>query len=168
MDKKKIDEVTKIKLIYSGELLIFSIVFIVLGLLQLFGVIGLSETFLNIFKIITLIGAAYFIYDIVTLFTNKAKREKACIPDKISTILVPPYIIVIDIFLWSKNEYIWANPQYFIAPLFLVIAAAYLFQAIYHWFNPLKELFEDDEKNTEDKTVLGEIDLTEEKEKSDI
>lgn len=150
MAKKKLDELTKIKLIYSGELVLFSIIFLILGILQFVDVIGISERFLNIFKVITLLGAAFFIYDIITTFTNKKKRAKACLLDKFSTILVPPYIIVIDILLWTGNEYVWGNPKYFISPLFLVLSIAYLFQGIYHWFYPLKELLEDlNEENKE-------------------
>ena len=149
MSKKKLDEVTKIKLIYSGELLFFSIVFVVLATLQVVDVITLGEKFLNVFKFVTLLGFAYFTYDIITTFTNKKKRAKACLPDKFSTILVPPYILTVDILIFTKNDLVWSNPKYFIAPLFFYIAAAYLFQSIYHWFYPLKELFEDDEKKEE-------------------
>ena len=86
---KKLDEVTKIKLIYSGELVFFALVFIVLGILQVVNVITIKEGFLNVFKFITLAGAAYFIFDFVTSFTNKRKREKVCFVDKFSTIYIP-------------------------------------------------------------------------------
>ena len=55
MDK----QIKKIKLIYSGELLAFALVFIVLGILELLKVIKLSERFQLIFKIITLVGATW-------------------------------------------------------------------------------------------------------------
>lgn len=148
---KKLDEVTKIKLIYSGELALFSIIFIVLGILELVGVIAIKEWFLNVFKFLTLAGSAYFIFDFITCFTNKRKREKVCLVDKFSTIIFPPYLITIDVLLLTKNEFVWSNPQYFIGPLFIAFACAYIFQAIYHWFYPLKELFEDDE---EEKNVV--------------
>ena len=146
MKKKKLDEFTKTKLIYSGELVLFAIVFLVLAILQTVGVINYSETFLNIFKFVTLIGVAYFVFDIVTTFTNKRKREKACLVDKFSTIIIPPYLLVVDILFLSNNEFIWNNPKFFITPLFFYISLVYAFQGIYHWFFPLKELFEDDEK----------------------
>ena len=170
MGNKKLDETTKIKLIYSGELLLFSIVFLVLAILQTVGVINFSERFLNIFKFLTLAGVAYFIYDIVTLITNKKKREKACIPDKACTIILPPYILTIDILLIAGNEFVWANPKYFITPLFFYIAAIYLFQAIYHWFYPLKDLFEDDESKEDNEKVVSTIEnpeVTEESDKKD-
>ena len=147
---KKLDEVTKVKLIYSGELVFFAIVFIVLGILQMVDVIVLKEGFLNVFKFLTLVGAAYFIYDFVTSFTNKKKREKVCFVDKFSTIFIPPYVITLDILLFSNNEFVWDNPKFFIAPLFFALAAVYIFQGIYHWFYPLKELFEDDEPKAEE------------------
>ena len=149
MEKKKLDEVTKVKLIYSGELILFAVVFLVLGILQIVGVINFSETFLNIFKFVTLAGVAYFAFDIITTFTNKRKREKACLVDKFSTIIIPPYLLVVDILLLSNNEFVWSNPKFFLTPLFLYISLVYAFQGIYHWFFPLKELFEEDE--SEDK-----------------
>lgn len=153
---KKLDEVTKIKLIYSGELILFTIVFLVLGILQAVGVINISERFLNIFKFVTLFGAAYFIFDWVTTLTNPKKRAKACWPDKFSTIFIPPYLLVIDILLLTKNEFVWNNPKYFITPLFFAIAVAYCFQGVYHWFKPLPELFEEDEPKKEENTTENE------------
>lgn len=154
MEKKKLDETTKIKLIYSGELIFFSLLFLVLAILQTAGVISLSERFLNIFKIVTLLGIAYFTYDIISTFVNKKKRARVCLVDKFSTIIVPPYLLFVDILLWSGNEFIWNNPKFFITPLFFYIAAVYAFQGIYHWFKPLKELFEDEEESKNNENVV--------------
>lgn len=150
---KKLDEITKLKLIYSGELVVFAIVFLVLGILQLTGVMSPSTKFLNVFKYITLIGAAYFLYDIVSAIMNPKKRAKVCWPDKISTCFIPPYLAVVDVFLFAKNEFVINNARLFIGPLFIAISLAYLFQGIYHWYKPLPELFEDDEPKKEEKPV---------------
>ena len=167
MEKKKLDDVTKTKLIYSGELLIFAIAFIVIGTLQAFGIMNMSEGFLNVFKFLTLVGVAYFIFDFVTTFTNKKKKENACWVDKFSTIILPPYILTIDILLISNNEYVWTNYKFFIVPLIYYLGAVYLFQAIYHWFVPLKALFEDEEENSGNDKVVDtqEPEITEEDKK---
>lgn len=153
MEKKKLDDYTKVKLIYSGELIFFAIVFLVLAILQTVQVIKLSERFLNIFKFVTLFGFAYFTYDIITTFAIKTKREKVCLVDKCSTIILPPYILTIDILLFTGNEFVWNNPRFFITPLFFYISLVYAFQGIYHWFKPLKELFEDEEKEKDANVV---------------
>ena len=154
MEKKKLDEKTKIKLIYSGELIFFSVVFLVLAILQVVGVINPGERFLNIFKFVTLLGVAYFLFDIITTFTNKKKRAKACLEDKFSTIIIPPYLLTVDIMLFAGNSFVWNNPKYFITPLFFYISAVYAFQGIYHWFYPLPELFEDDEEIKKNENVV--------------
>lgn len=169
MEKKKLDEVTKTKLIYSGELLIFAIAFFVIGTLQAVGVMNMSEGFLNVFKFLTLAGVAYFIFDFVTTFTNQKKKANACWVDKFSTIIIPPYILVVDILLISNNEFVWSNYKLFICPLIYYLGAVYLFQAIYHWFVPLKALFEEDEEENknDDKVVDTQEPQTEETDKKD-
>jgi len=143
---KKLDEYTKVKLIYSGELVFFAILFLVLGTLQLVGVIVPGERFLNIFKFVTLAGSAYLLFDFFFSCFNKQRRAKVCMVDKCSTVILPPYTITIDILLLSKNEYVLNNARFFIGPLFIAFSMIYLFQGIYHWYRPLLELFEDDEK----------------------
>lgn len=142
---KKLDEVTKVRLIYSGELALFAVVFAVIGVLQLIGVWEVKEWVLQVFKFVAPVAAAYFIYDFVTSFTNKRKREKVCFVDKFSTIFVPPYSLTLAIMLFVNYQFVFDNRNLFFPPLLLAISVVYLFQAIYHWFNPLKELFEDDE-----------------------
>lgn len=149
MNNKKLDEVTKIKLIYSGEILIFAIIFALIGILDVTGVKEIKDWVLNVFKVIALLGGAYFIYDFVTTFTNKKKREKACLVDKFSTIFIPPYTITLAIMLWANNAFVIENRRYFIGFLLIAISVVYLFQAIYHWFFPLKELLEDEENEKE-------------------
>lgn len=153
MEKKKLDDYTKTKLIYSGELIIIALVLLVIGILQVCGVMNISETFLHIFKFLAIVSGCYFLYDIITTFTNKRKREKACLVDKFTIIVVPPYTLTLSILLFAGNEFVWQNPKYFIVPLIFYIAVIYIFQGIYHWFFPLKILFEDDEEKKNDNVV---------------
>lgn len=142
---KKLDELTKAKLIYSGMLLVIGIVAITIGILQLVQIIEIKEWLINVFKFVPFLGLAYFIFDYVTLFTNKKKREKVCLVDKFSLIFIPPFSVTFAILLWCGNNYACNSPQLFIGPLIITLGVVYIFQAIYHWFRPLKDLLEDDD-----------------------
>jgi len=153
MEKKKLDDFTKTKLIYSGELIVIAIVLIIIGILQVCNVMNISETFLNIFKFLAIGGACFFTYDITTTFVNPRKREISCLLDKFTIIIIPPYTLTISIMLFIGNEFVWNNPKLFIVPLIFYIAAVYIFQGIYHWFFPLKALFEDEEEKKDENVV---------------
>lgn len=147
---KKLSEETKIKLIYSGEILLFAIAFAVLGILQLTEVLVISDTVVNIFKYATLVGSCLMIFLFIRAIQNPEKRkDKAIMADKISTLILSPYLISVDILLLAGQEVVVANARKFIAPVFVALSVIYLFQAIYHWFYPLKDLFEDDEEEVE-------------------
>ena len=74
--KKPLDDLTKAKLIYSVELLAFSIAFLVLGILTLTKVIAPSETKINIITWFTLIGGTLLIANTVWFFVSEKKRKR--------------------------------------------------------------------------------------------
>ena len=155
---KKLDDVTKLKLIYSGELVFFFLLFCVIGILEITLVLHISDTVLAIFKWITIFGSAYLIFDFIWSLVSKKRRVKVCLLDKICTIPLPFYIITLDILLFMNNQTVLENREYFIAPVLLYLAVVYLFQAIYHWFFPLKDLLdalneEKEEKNEENNPI---------------
>ncbi len=167
-EKKKLDEVTKTKLFYSGELVIIAIALIVVGILQVVGVMNFSETFLHIFKFLALAGMCYFIFEIVTIIKIPKKRENVCWVDKCTVLVIPPYTFTLSMLLFFGNEFVWSNPKLFLVPLIFYLAAVYLFQGIYHWFFPLKILFEDDEEKKDENVVATqEPDIIEEEDKKD-
>ena len=57
MEKKKLDDLTKIKLIYSGELILIAIVALVIGILQLTYVLTVKDLFRRIFNWVTIFGS---------------------------------------------------------------------------------------------------------------
>ena len=168
-EKKKLDEVTKTKLIYSGELIIIAIALIVIGILQVCGVMNISETFLNFFKFFALAGICYFIFEIVTIIKIPKKRANVCWVDKCTVLVIPPYTFTLSILLFTNNEFVWHNPKLFLVPLIFYLAAVYIFQGIYHWFFPLKALFEDDEEKKDENVVVDtqEPEIIEEEDKKD-
>lgn len=148
---KKLSEETKVKLIYSGELILFSIVFAIIATLKLTKVIGYSETRAKVFTYITLVGVAWAFTDFIWGIASKRRRERICLVDKISVLPLSIFMLVFDIINIAKNP----GENFYVIMLSSALyyaAALYIFQGIYHWFNPLKELLEDlEEEEKEDK-----------------
>ena len=141
MEKKKMDDLTKIKLIYSGELIIIAIVAIVIGVLQLTEVLMVKELFRNIFNWVTIFGSSFLIITSIYSLVNPKRRKKISIFDKITLFPLAIYILVIDIISFANYG---ALPQSFyqtyIPIAILLLAVIYLAQGVYHWFYPLPSL----------------------------
>ena len=148
--KKPLDILTKAKLIYSGELLAFSILFLVLGILILTGVIGVSDTKILILTILTLVGGPIMIFNFVHYCVSEKKRKNSSLLDILFLLPVPLVMIPVDILRFCgmiPNE---AYP-YIIGITFLYITLAYTVEAIYHWFVPLPVLVEAAKEEEEEK-----------------
>jgi hypothetical protein len=144
--KPKMDETKKIKLVYSGELLLISLVFLTLGILMLTGVYQTSETRRTIFVWITLFGGSYTLFDFFwTLFSAK-HRKKSSLLDKIAIVPVGITFISYDLYvLLSKTSD--ANLHHLVIGIaFLYIGALYIFESIFHYYHPIPGLLEDDKK----------------------
>ncbi len=169
-EKKKLDNITKAKLVYSLELGAFSLLFLVIAILKYFDVITFSDRYRErIFPIVTLLGGTWFIIDLVWAIVSSKHREKSAIIDKI---LVAPgslSTIIFDVYLLINGP---LNVDYVIfktysATLFIYISIIYAFQAIYHFKHPLpylvneiKKAEEEEEKERqleEEKKALEEI-----------
>ena len=142
---KKADPHRKIKLVYSGELLLFAILFLVFGILKMTKVMGYNETRRIVFNWITLFGSAWVITDLIWGLASKTRRQRICLLDKFLTLPVGLFIMAFDfVSLIAKpandNFYIYS-----IGGVFLYISAIYFFQAIYHYFKPIPGLLEDEE-----------------------
>ena len=87
----------KNKLIYSGELILIAVVFIVLGILELLKVITLSDRFQLIFKIITLVGATWLVTDFIWTLLSKKRRANYSLMDKIMLLPLAIYLYAFDI-----------------------------------------------------------------------
>lgn len=134
-------EIRKIKLIYSGELLAFAIVFLVLGFLELFAVIKLSERAQLIFKIITLAGATFITGDFIWLMCSEKRKKKNCILDKAMVLPLAVYLYVFDIvgFVMKPG---YGYYQIGIPIAFIYLACVYIFQGIYHYYKPVPMVIE--------------------------
>ena len=76
MEKKKLDDLTKIKLIYSGELIVIAIVALVIGILQLTQVLTVKELFRNIFNWVTIFGSPLLIITSIISLISPKRRKK--------------------------------------------------------------------------------------------
>lgn len=178
--KKKLDDLTKAKLIYSGELLLFSLIFITLGILFLTGVIAIRDYKKWLFPILTLIGAIWVITEFIWILASPKKRAKSCLIDKI--LLLPSaltflgcdtYVLIKMIINPSTTEFSVFFPLY-IGITILYLAAVYLFQAIYHFYRPLPILVEaaredalNEQKEAEEKSESEKEDKQSQEEKKD-
>ena len=143
MAKKKLDDLTQIKLVYSGELLLFAIVFLVIGLLMICNIWVLSDRFMMLFKWITIFGNTLLIGDLIWILCSPKRRKKNSLLDKFTILPANLYIIVLDILLFMNNESINTYRNLYIPPVIIYFALAYTFQAIYHWYRPLPSLLEE-------------------------
>ena len=145
----------KNKLIYSGELILFSVVFLVVGILELVKVIPLSEKFQLIYKILTLVGATWMIADFVWSLLSKKHRKSSPLMDKIMMLPLAVYLYSFDIagFVYPRSyEYY----QIGVPMAFFYIACAYLFQGVYHYYKPIPALIEAIEEEIKEKEAKEE------------
>ena len=137
MDK----QIKKVKLIYSGELLLFSVVFLTLGILELLAVIKLSDNFQLIFKIITLVGATFIVADFIWLMLSPKRKKKNSIMDKAMLLPIAIYLYVFDIYGFIVSPG-YGYYQIGVPIVFIYLACVYTFQAIYHYYKPVPSVIE--------------------------
>lgn len=156
MEESKI--IKKAKLIYSGELLIFAIVFIVFGILFITGVLGNRETFRNIYPWITIFASAWLLIDFFWTLFSPRRRKKNSLLDKSLTIPSALAIIGFDIYMFiiGPTQVEGQIFRLFISCLFFYLSAVWIFQAVYHYYHPIpgfiesvKEAEEEDKKKEE-------------------
>lgn len=163
MDK----QIKKIKLIYSGELLLFSVVFIVLGILELLAVIKLSERFQLIFKIVTLVGATWLVTDFIWVLLSPKRKKKNSIMDKAMLLPLALYLYVFDIlgFILKPN---YGYYQIGVPIAFFYLACAYVFQGIFHYYHPVPSVIEMIEEVTKEKQPEEVVDATPQEEPQQV
>lgn len=141
---KKLDKETKVKLIYSGELLLFAVLFLVFGILKFTKVMGYNPTRTLIFNIITLAGAAWGITDFIWAISSKKRQQRISMLDKVLLLPLVLFMITYDVICLTTKQ-----PDefylYMLGSAFLYVAVIYTFEAIYHYHHPIPGLFENDE-----------------------
>lgn len=140
--KKKMDLMTKAKLIYSGELAVFALVFLVLAILEFTQVIKISERHHTIFNWVTIFGGSWLIADFVWALLDKKRQKRIAMIDKIIHMPLGFYLISFDLFcLITKpsNQLVY---QYGIPCALSYLFVCYTFEAIFHFKYPIPGLLE--------------------------
>lgn len=148
-EKKKLDELTKTKLIYSGELLIFAIVFAVLGILILVGVINVWDWKKVAFTWVTLFGGFLLWGDFIWLLCSKKRRKKNSLLDKIFVLPSATFLIGYDLYSLIKGDD--SIVSIVMGVIFVYLACVYLFEGVYHWFKTHPGLLEEGTSEAETK-----------------
>ena len=152
--KKKMDFATKAKLIYSGELILFAIVFITLAILKITGVIKYNELRAAIFNWVTIFGGSWIIADLIWAICDKKRQKRIALIDKIIHAPIGLYLIAFDLycFISHPDETVYR----FGIPIALgYLGLCYIFEGIYHFKYPVPGLFEEEEesKQSEDSSI---------------
>lgn len=142
---KKLDKETKYKLIYSGELALFAVLFAVFSVLKFTGVMGYNATRALVFNIITLAGGTWGIIDFTWAVCSKKRQQRISLLDKFLLLPLSLFIITYDLICFiAKPEPIFYSMS--IGAAFAYVAVVYCFQAVYHFYHPIPGLLEDDEE----------------------
>lgn len=147
MAKEKMSLEKKVKLIYSGELIFFALVFFVIATLEILGIIGKREIILIIFNWVTIFGGSWMIADFIWLMSSPRRQKKNSKIDK--ALLVPAglYLITFDIICFTNASFVTLEfRRLMMGIVFYYLGAVYIFQGIYHWFRPIPGLLEDIQK----------------------
>ncbi|MBO4540907.1 MAG: hypothetical protein J5736_02925 [Bacilli bacterium] len=138
MAREKLNEEQKAKLVYSGELAFFALVFFVLGILLLTNVLHPSNLVLRqIFVYVSLAGGAWVIADFIWCLLSEKRRKKNSMLDKASLLPVALSIMSIDVITLVQGfEETLELHRIAVGIVFLYIALAYGFQAFYHYKHP--------------------------------
>ena len=143
--KKKMDTLTKAKLLYSGELLLFAIAFAVLAILEFVKVLKIGAKHPAVFNWITIFGGSWIIADFLWALFSKKRRKKICLLDKIIHLPAGLAIVSFDIYCFIAQPD-FSLYQTFIPCFFTYFFLCYTFEAIYHWFYPVPNLVDASEE----------------------
>ena len=141
--KQKMDTMTKAKLIYSIELGVFAVLFLVLATLKFFGVIGTNELRLKIFNWITLFGGSWIVVDFFWALLDKKRQKRVALIDKCIHLPAGLYLIAFDLYCLIAQPAI-DSPicRYAVPIVFTYLGICYAFEAIYHFKYPVPGIFD--------------------------
>ena len=143
MKKKKLDMLTKAKLIYSGELMIFAIVFLVFAILRITGVMAGNATRSAIFNWVTIFGGSWLIIDCLWALFSKKRRPKVALIDKLLHAPAGIYLVSFDIYCFVTHPEATSDVYRYGVPVVLFyLCSCYIFESIYHFFKPIPGLLE--------------------------
>lgn len=140
--KKKMDDLTKAKLIYSGELMIFAIAFLVIAILKFTLVIPYNELRHTILNWITVFGSTWVVIDFLWALLSKKRRPRISLVDKILHLPAGIYIFAFDLYCLIAKP---TDPIVFQCGFPIVLsylALCYGFESVYHFYHPIPGLMD--------------------------
>jgi hypothetical protein len=141
-ERKPLEPLKQAKLIYSGELMLFALAFIVLGILRLVGVISPSGTMRDIFLWITLVGGFLVIGNFIWTLVSPKHRKTITILDASLTLPVALFFIVMNIYQLISGKVDQGIYNIYMGIIFVYFGCDYLFQSIYHYYKPVQALLD--------------------------
>lgn len=145
--KSRSKDVKKAIMIYTIELLVFAVVFLVLGILELLGIIGNNTGWRSVFTYVTMVGVALFIGMTIFSLSSPKRRAKMSLFDRVILMPAPIAILVLDIITLIKGvDATLELHRYLVGSVFCYFSFCYVVQAIYHYFFPIPMMYEVDEK----------------------
>ena len=161
--KKKMDMMTKAKLIYSGELLVFAIAFMVIAILEFTQVIKISERHHTIFNWVTIFGGSWLIADLLWAILDKKRQKRIAMIDKIIHAPLGIYLISFDLFCLITKPADQNIYQYGIPIALSYLCICYAFEALYHFKYPVPGLVDaaSEESKEQSQEEIKEFDFTE-------
>jgi len=141
-------EQKKAILIYCGELAVFGVIFLIVGLLILLEVIGIKDWKRYAFTYVTLIGGIWPIADFIWMLSSKKRRSHNSLLDKCLLLPVPLALIPLDIWVLTQGIDNVENVvfRFGISIPLIYISVVYLFECVFHYFKPIPLLLEEDEE----------------------
>ena len=141
---KKLDKETKYKLIYSGELALFAILFGVFSALKFTGLLGHNPTRALVFNWITIFGGTWGIADFIWAISSKKRQQRISLLDKFLLLPLSIFIITYDLICFINKP----EPSFYsimIGIAFAYVAVVYCFEAVYHFYHPIPGFLDDEE-----------------------
>lgn len=162
------DEEKKTRLLYSGELLVFSVLFLVLGILIILRIIPILDWKRYAFTYVTLVGGFLLYGDFIWLLCSKKRRAKTAVLDKVLLLPSTTFLICYDLYSIITSDI--AILPYVMGGVLCYLALLYIFEGIYYWFHlhpALKYALEEDKKALEAKAKEEESSLLAPQEKEE-
>ena len=154
--KKKMDFATKAKLIYSGELLLFALVFLTLAILKFTGVLAYNSTRMAIFNWVTLFGGTWLLADLIWALVDKKRQKRISLIDKIIHVPAGIYLISFDLYCLIGKPTNEAIYQYGVPIVLTYLGLCYIFEALYHYKHPVPGLIDIEEEEKKENSSLEE------------
>ena len=156
--KNKMDFETKAKLIYSVELGIFAVIFIVIAILKLTGVLGTNTVRAAIFNWVTLFGGTWLLVDLFWALFDKKRQKRIALLDKIIHAPAGAYLVAFDLFCLINKPSDPKVYQYGVPIVLGYLGLCYTFEAIYHFKYPVPGIIDavEQEKNMQEQQNLEE------------